>query len=33
VAAAFGEALNQLGPDFAGEFLQLRHREFFDVFR
>ena len=33
VAAALGEALDQLGADFAGEFLQLRHRELFDVLR
>jgi hypothetical protein len=33
VAAAFGEALDQLGADFAGELLQLRHRELFDVLR
>ena len=33
MAAALGEALDQLGADLAGEFLQLRQREFFDVRR
>jgi hypothetical protein len=33
MAAALGEALDQLGADFAGEFLQLRHRELFHMLR
>jgi hypothetical protein len=31
MAAAFGEALDQLGADVRREFLQLRDGEFFDV--
>ena len=33
MAAAFGETINQLGPDFAGELLQLGHRELFNLLR
>ena len=33
MAAAFGETFDQLGADFAGEFLQLRHRELLHVLR
>ena len=33
VAAVLGEAGDQFLPDFAGEFLQLRQRQFFDVLR
>ena len=33
MAAALGEALDQFGADFAREFLQLRHRQLFDVLR
>ena len=31
VAAALGQTLDQFRADFAGQFLQLRHRELFDV--